>query len=96
MKGGDISTSAQQQVKWFTLKLITKQIRICQACHKDYNGANDTLGLVVARAERRLVSILLTGVHFSGRESNSHYHAHMNYLRIPDALFTGQKLIIHS
>ncbi len=92
--GGNISNSAKQQEKPFTLKLKTKQIRICQACRKDYDGANDTLGLVVARAERRLVSNLSTGVQFLGRESNSHYHAHMNCLKIADASFTGQKLII--
>ena len=42
-----------------------------------YEGPNDTMGLVVACAERRLVSNLATGTHFLGRESNSHYHLHM-------------------
>ena len=84
----------KEQPKPFTLKLKTKQIRICQSCRKDYEGANDTLGLVVARAERRLVSNLSTGVQFLGRESNSHYHAHMNCLKKADASFHSQKLII--
>ena len=58
------SNSAQaskEMEKPFVLKLKTKQIRICQSCRKDYEGGNDTLGLVVARAERRLVSNLSTG-----------------------------------
>ena len=33
--------------KPFVLKLKTKNIRICQSCRKDYDGSNDTLGLVV-------------------------------------------------
>ena len=93
-EGENISNSAKQKVKPFTLKLKTKQIRIFQACRIDYDSANDTLGLVVARAERRLVLNLLTGVQFLGRENNSHYHAHMSCLKIADASFTGQKLII--
>ena len=48
----------------FLLTLKTKQIRICQYSRKAYDGANDTLGLVVARAERRPVSNLATGVQF--------------------------------
>ena len=42
--------------KPFTLKLKTKQIKVCQSCRKDYEGENDTLGLVVAHPERRLIS----------------------------------------
>ena len=60
----------------FVFKFKTKQIRICQSCRKGYDGSKDTLDLVVARAERRLVSNLATGVQFLGKESNSHYHAH--------------------
>ena len=63
--------------KPFVLKLKTKQIRICQSCQKNYDGPNDTMGLVVARAERRLVSNLATGLQFLGKESNSHYHLHI-------------------
>ena len=58
------------------LKRKANNIWICQSCRKDYNGSNDTLELVVLRAERRLVSNLATGVQFLGKESNSHYHAH--------------------
>jgi hypothetical protein len=61
------STSHSEKQKPFVLKLRTKQIRVCQSYRKDYDGANDTLGLVVARAERRLVSNLTTGVQFLGR-----------------------------
>jgi hypothetical protein len=43
------STSHSEKQKPFVLKLRTKQIRVCQSCRKDYYGANDTLGLVVAR-----------------------------------------------
>lgn len=36
----------------FILKLKTRHIKVCQSCRKDYEGANDTMGLVVGRAER--------------------------------------------
>ena len=53
------------------------------------------MGLVVARAERRLVSNLATGTQFLGRESNSHYHLHMACLKAADSTFTGdQDLVI--
>lgn len=48
--------------KPFVLKLKTNQIHICQSCRKNYDGTNDTLELVVAHAERRLISNLATGV----------------------------------
>ena len=60
----------------FILKFKTKQIKVCQACRKKYEGTNDTMGLVVARMEWRMVSNLITGAQFLGKESNSHYHAH--------------------
>ena len=53
------------------------------------------MGLVVARAERRLISNLATGTQFLGRESNSHYHLHMACLKEADSAFTGdQDLVI--
>ena len=58
------TSNSEDKPKLFVLKLKTKQIRICQSCRKDYDGANDTLGLVVARAERQLVSNLATGCTF--------------------------------
>ena len=45
--GGE-SRLGQSTSKSFTLKLKTKQIKVCQSCRKDYEGENDTLGLVVA------------------------------------------------
>ena len=80
--------------KPFVLKLKAKNIRICQSCRKDYEGSNDTLGLVVSRTERRLVSNLATGVQFMGKESNSHYHAHKLCLLKADVTFTGKKLVV--
>jgi hypothetical protein len=50
--------------------------------------------LVVARAERRLVSNLVTGTQFLGRESNSHYHLHMACLMLAKPSFTGEELMI--
>lgn len=47
------------------------------------------MGLVVARAERRLVSNLATGTQFLGRESNSHFHLHMACLKAADSTFIG-------
>ena len=67
---------------------------MCQSCRKDYRNDNDTLGLVVSRAERKLISNLTTGTQFLGRESNSHYHLHMRCLSAADASFTGQNLNI--
>ena len=80
--------------KPFVLKRKANNMRICQSCRKDYNGSNDTLGLVVSRAERRLVSNLATGVQFLGKESNSHYHAHRVCLVKADATFSGAKLVV--
>ena len=60
--------------------ILMIKICVCQSCRKNYDGINDTLGLVVARAEQRLVSNLSTGVQFLERASNSHYHAHKGCL----------------
>ena len=79
--------TANKKSKPFTLKLRTKQIKICQSCCKDYEGENDTLGLVVAHLERRLISNPTTGTQFWGRESNSHYHANMMCLKKVSGLF---------
>lgn len=78
----------------FVLKLKTKQIKVCQSCRQNYDGVNDTLGLVVARAERRLISNLATGVQFLGKESNSHYHLHLSCLKSADMSFTGKDLMV--
>ena len=45
----------------------------------------------MSRLERRLVSNLATGAQFLGKESNSHYHAHMACLQ---QSFKGADLII--
>ena len=45
----------------FIMKFKTNQIKICQSCRKNYDREHDTMGLCVARAERRLVSNLATG-----------------------------------
>ena len=76
------------------MKFKTRQVRICQACRKDYDGANDTLGLVVAHAERRIISNPATGSQFLGKEGNSHYHAHVNCIRIADTSFQSQDLVV--
>ena len=86
------SSPRHKHFKPFTLKLKTKQIKVCQSCRKGYEGENDTLGLVVAHLERRLISNPITGIQFIGKESNSHYHAHMKCLKIVDSSFTGDCL----
>jgi len=50
--------------------------------------------LVVARAERRLVQNTMTGMHFLGRESNSHYHVQMACLKLACPSFSGPQLIV--
>lgn len=82
--------------KPFLLKLIIKatNLRICQSCCKDYDGSNGTLGLVVSRAEWRLVSNLATGVQFLEKESSSHHHALNVCLLKDDATFSGAKLAL--
>ena len=91
---GGMSRLGRNITKPFTLKLKTKQIKVCQSCRKDYEGENDTLGLVVAHPERRLISNPITGAQFMGKESNSHYHAHMKCLKIVDSSFRGDSLVI--
>ena len=78
--------------KPFIVKFKTNQIKVCQGCRQNYEGQNDTMGLVVARAERRLVSNLVTGSQFLGRESNSHYHLSMQCLRKADSTFMSKDL----
>ena len=78
----------------FMLKFKMKQIKVCQACHKNYEGTNDTMGLVVARMERRMVSNLITGAQLLGKETNSHYHAHMSCLRLASPSFKGSDLVV--
>ena len=46
--------------KPFTFKFKTNSIKIFQSCRRNYEGPNDTMGLV-AHAERRVVSKLATG-----------------------------------
>lgn len=52
------------------------------------------MGLVVARAERRLVSNLSTGIQFLGRESNSHYHLRLSCLKTVNPGFVGDDIVI--
>ena len=47
------STATGNNTKPFVLK--SKQIKVCQSCRKTMKEQNDTLGMVVARAERRLI-----------------------------------------
>ena len=81
------ASTTNKKLKPFTLKLRTKQIKICQSCRKDYEGENDTLGLVVAHLERKLITNPTTGIQFWGRESNSHYHANVMCLKKMCATF---------
>ena len=68
----------------FMLKFKTNLIKICQSCRNGYEGLNDTMGLVVARAERQMISNVVTGVQFLGCESNSHYHCRLSCLQMAD------------
>ena len=78
----------------FMLKFKTNSIKVCQAYRKGYDGLNDTMGLVVDRAERRMISNVTTGVQFLGRESNSHYHCRLICLQTADSCFQGKDLVI--
>ena len=78
----------------FMLKFKINLIKICQSCRNGYEGLNDTMGLVVARAERRMISNVVTGVQFLGRESNSHYHCCLSCLQMADPSFQGMNLVI--
>ena len=80
--------------KPFVLKFKTPLIKICQSCRKNYDGQNDTLGLVLAREERRLVSNLATGKQFFGRESNSHYHLRMQCIKAVEPSFEAKEMVI--
>ena len=55
---------------------------------------NDTVGLVLAREERRLVSNLATGKQFFGRESNSHYHLRMQCIKAVETSFEAKEMVI--
>ena len=76
------------------LKQKTNLIKICQACCKGYEEVYDTLGLVVARSERCLISNMTTGVQFLGKATNSHYHCHLQCLQAVDQNFHGDALQI--
>ena len=88
--------SVGSTVNPFILKFKTPHIRVCQSCRQDYNGQNNTMDLVVARAERRLVSNMTTGTQFLGKESNSHYHLRLACLQVADPNFTGNSIVIPS
>ena len=91
---GSSHQQSSQSKKPFILKFRNNSIKVCQSCRRNYDGPNDTMGLLVARAERRLVSNLATGTQFLGRESNSHYHLHMMCLKAADESFKGGDLAI--
>ena len=78
----------------FVLKFKTNLIKICQSCRGGYEGVNDTMGLVVARVERRVITNVSTGVQFLGRESNSHYHCRLSCIQLVDPSFQGVNLVI--
>ena len=87
-------SSSVAQVNPFILKFKTNLIKVCQSCRNNYEGLNDTMGLV-ARAERPMISNVVTGVQFLGRESNSHYHCRLSCLQTADVSFQGKDLVIH-
>ena len=58
----------------------------------NYEGQNDTLDLLVSRAERRIISNLATGTQFLGKETNSHYHLKISCTCIKAANHTFQRL----
>ena len=88
------STSMTGNTKPFVLKFLTKQIKVCQACRNNYEGANNTLGMVVARSERKLILNQSTGMQFWGKESNSHYHARLLCLQKVCPSFKSEHLVI--
>lgn len=88
------ASTTTQETNPFILKKRTNLMKICQACRKGYDGNNDTLGLVVARLERRMISNMSTGIQFLGKASNSHYHCHMNCLKAVEQSFHGRSLHI--
>ena len=88
------STATGNNTKPFVLKFLSEQIKVCQSCRNNYEGTNDTLGLVVARAERRLIINQSTGQQFLGKESNSHYHARLSCLQNACLSFKSEDLVI--
>jgi hypothetical protein len=86
------NTGTHPPSKPFILKFKTNLIKICQSCRKGFDGNNDTLGLVVSRMERRLISNMSTGVNYFGRESNSHYHCIVSCLKFADPNFDPKNL----
>ena len=92
--GLPLTTSSTGITKPFYLKFLTKQIKVCQSCRSNYEGANDTLGMVVARAERRLIVNPLTGLQFLTKESNSHYHARISCLQLALPSFQSKDLVV--
>ena len=88
------STATGNNTKPFVRKFLSKQIKVCQSCCKNYEGTNDTLGMVVARAERRLIINQSTGLQFLGKESNSHYHARLSCLQNASPSFKSEDLVI--
>ena len=82
----------------FTLKFLSKQTKLCQACRGQFH-TEDTmpavqLNLIVARLERRTISNPSTGVQFLSRESNSHYHLNLSCLCKASPAFSWDKLVI--
>ena len=87
----NIISYSTEQVLAMETQFRTPSIRICQL---DYTGQNDTMGLVVARTKRRLISNLSTGTQFLGRESNSHYHLRLSCLKTANGFVGYDEMII--
>ena len=73
--------------KPIVVKPNTNQIKVCHSCRQNYDGSNDTMGLVVVDADRHLVFNLSTGTQFLGRVCNSHYHLYLLSLKKVDPSF---------
>ena len=78
----------------FVLKLKNNHIKVCQSCRLNYEGENNTLDLLVSRAERRMISNLSTGTQFLGKETNSHYHLKVSCIKAADPNFQGPELVV--
>ena len=86
----------QTNHKPFFVKFLTRQIKVCQGCRKQFHDENTDppLDVIVARLERRVISNPSTGDQMLTKESPSHYHPKLSCIRMVCPSFCKTNLVV--
>ena len=80
----------------FFVKFLTKQIKVCQGCRKQFHDENThpPRDVIIARLERRIVSNPSTGAQVLTKESPSHYHPRLCCIHMVCPSFQKTNLVV--